>query len=390
MSPSRPAWFLRYQFILGNGGVNDVKSYEYWTDWDLTVRSVTPSTDLDGDGKIDAKVVLTPPAAGAQRIYVRSLDAAQNRSDRAAYLFYANGLSAPDKAADLNGDRNADFYTVRSSGELWLYPGQGNGRVGTGTVASNSDFDRAGITHRGDWAGDGFEDLVAAVPGEEGKTLQVYPNNGAGWACSARDEQADGHSRSCQYDRQELAVFDGANNHWQNADQILAIGDVDGPLDTDGDGTAEVAGYPDLLVKEGNFLWLYFGSASFYLDDARDPVLVGSGSWSPYDLAAPGDRTGNGHVDLLARHQTNGELRLYEGTGLSGEGLGSGPQSTVIGSGWTRSHRPLFTAVPDAGSDNKTDVFATGGDDKFYLYSNISGSGVAVGTSGWLDFQSLS
>ncbi|MFE6913182.1 hypothetical protein [Streptomyces rubiginosohelvolus] len=50
----------------------------------------------------------------------------------------------------------------------------------------------------------------------------------------------------------------------------------------------------------------------------------------------------------------------------------------------------MFTAVPDAGSDNKTDVFATGGDDKFYLYSNISGSGVAVGTSGWLDFQALS
>ncbi|CAM5672821.1 hypothetical protein [Streptomyces badius] len=197
-------------------------------------------------------------------------------------------------------------------------------------------------------------------------------------------------ARSCQYDRQELAVFDEANNHWQNADQILAIGDVDGPLDTDGDGTAEVAGYPDLLMKEGNFLWLYFGSASFYLDDAREPVLVGSGSWSSYDLAAPGDRTGNGHVDLLARHRTNGELRLYAGTGPSGEGLGSGPQSTVIGSGWTQSHRPLVTAVPDAGSDNKTDVFATGGDDKFYLYPNISGSGVAVGTQGWLDFQALS
>ncbi|SNB89345.1 hypothetical protein SAMN02745831_05636 [Streptomyces sp. PgraA7] len=377
-------------FILGNGGVNDVKSYEYWTDWDLTVRTVTPSADLDGDGKIDAKVVLTPPAAGAQRVYVRSLDAAQNRSDRAAYLFYANGLSTPDKAADLNGDSIADFYTVRSSGELWLYPGQGNGRVGTGTAASNSDFHQASITHRGDWTGDGFEDLVAAVPGEEGKTLQLYPNNGVGWACSARDEQADGHSRSCQYDRQELAVFDEANNHWEKADQILAIGDVDGPVDTDGDGTMDIAGYPDLLVKEGNFLWLYFGSASFYLDDARAPVLVGSGSWSSYDLAAPGDRTGNGHVDLLARHRTNGELRLYEGTGPSGEGLGSGPQSTVIGSGWTRSHRPLVTAVPDAGSDNKTDVFATGGDDKFYLYPNISGSGVAVGTSGWLDFQALS
>lgn len=73
-----------------------------------------------------------------------------------------------------------------------------------------------------------------------------------------------------------------------------------------------------------------------------------------------------------------------------GEGLGNGTASVIIGTGWTRSHRPLLTAFPDAGSDGKADIFATGGDDKLYLYSNLSGSGVAVGTSGWLDFQALS
>ncbi|MFD6280616.1 VCBS repeat-containing protein [Streptomyces sp. NPDC060209] len=376
-------------FILGNGGVSDVKSYEYWTDWDPTVRTALPSTDLDGDGKVDAKLTLTPPAAGSQRLNVRSLDAAQNRSDRASYLFYANGLAIPDKAGDLNGDNNADIYGVRTDGQLWLYPGQGNGYVGTGTTTSNSDFDQASITHRGDWTGDGFEDLVAAIPGDGGNTLQLYPNNGAGWACTERDEQADGYSRSCLYERQELDVYDDVNNHWANAEQVLAIGDVDGPLDTDNDGTIDIAGYPDILVKEGNLLWLYYGSKSFYLDATRAPVLVGNGSWSNYDLLAPGDRTGNGHVDLLARHKTTGDLRLYEGTGPAGEGLGSGTTSTVIGSGWTRTYRPLLTAFPDAGSDNKADIFATGEDGKLYVYPNLSGTGVAVGTSGWLDFQAL-
>ncbi|MFD4211208.1 FG-GAP repeat domain-containing protein, partial [Micromonospora tulbaghiae] len=89
----------------------------------ISSQQFTPSTDLDGDGRIDAKVVLTPPSAGSQRIYVRSLDAALNRSDRASYLFYADGLAIPDKAGDLNGDNNADLYGVRSNGELWLYPG---------------------------------------------------------------------------------------------------------------------------------------------------------------------------------------------------------------------------------------------------------------------------
>ncbi|GAA2948388.1 hypothetical protein GCM10020227_14180 [Streptomyces flavovirens] len=111
----------------------------------------------------------------------------------------------------------------------------------------------------------------SSILGDGGKTLQLYPNNGVGWACTDRDEQADGHSRSCLYESQELAVADEADNHWANADQILAISDVDGPLDTDNDGTIDVAGYPDLLVKEGDLLWLYYGSESLFHDATRAP-----------------------------------------------------------------------------------------------------------------------
>ncbi|MFE7056086.1 MULTISPECIES: FG-GAP-like repeat-containing protein [Streptomyces] len=372
-------------FTLASGGVTDVTKYEYSTDWDPTVRTATPKA-TGGPATIE----LTPPAAGSHTLRVTSIDGAANRSDQTVYLFYANSLAIPDKAGDLNGDGYADVYGIRSDGDLWFYPGQGNGYLGTSSVASNSNFDKSSISHRGDWTGDGFEDLVAAIPGDGGKTLQLYPNNGVGWACTGRDEQAEGHSRSCLYESQELTVADEANNHWADADQILAIGDVDGPLDTDNDGTIDVAGYPDLLVKEGDLLWLYYGSESLFLDATRAPVLVGNGSWSNYDLAAPGDRTGNGHVDLIARRKSNGELRLYQGTGPAGEGLGDGSAATVIGTGWTTTYRPLLTAFPDAGTDNKADIFATGSDGKLYLYSNLSGSGVAVGMSGWGNFQAIS
>ncbi|MCX4732320.1 hypothetical protein [Streptomyces sp. NBC_01363] len=170
-------------------------------------------------------------------------------------------------------------------------------------------------------------------------------------------------------------MTDEENNHWAAADQILAVGDVDGPLDTDGNGTVDTPGFPDLLVKEGNLLWLYFGSDSFYLDQNRAPVLLGEGSWADYDLVAPGDRTGNGHVDLIARDRGTGRLHLFEGTGYSGEGLGSTSASVVLGTGWTPANRPLIPAVPDADGDTKADVWATGGNDQFYFYPKSRAAG---------------
>ncbi|MFF1644200.1 hypothetical protein [Streptomyces sp. NPDC058240] len=145
-----------------------------------------------------------------------------------------------------------------------------------------------------------------------------------------------------------------------------------------------------LAFHNCNLLWLYFGSDSFYLDQSRAPVLLGEGSWADYDLVAPGDCTGNGHVDLIARDRGTGRLHLFEGTGYSGEGLGFTSASVVLGTGWTPANRPLITAVPDADGDAKADVWATGGNDQFYFYPNISGSGVAVGTAGSLGFQTLS
>ncbi|MGW3087486.1 FG-GAP repeat domain-containing protein [Streptomyces sp. NPDC001108] len=377
-------------FVIGDGGADDVVSYQYWTDWDPTVRSVVPTADLDGDGRKDGEITLTPPSAGPHTLNVRSLDTADNRSDLTHYLFYANNPSAPNGPGDLDGDGIADLYGVRTDGKLVFYPGEGNGSVGAGTVGGSGDFSGASLTHRGDWTGDGYEDLIAALPGNGGKSLYLFPNNGSGFACSELGEQADEQSPSCQYGAEQLQVFDESNNHWATADQILAIGDVDGPPDFDGVGTADAPGFPDLLVKEGDRLWLYFGSPSLYLDADRDPVLIGEGPWSDYDLVAPGDRTGNGHVDLIARDRKTGQLRLFEGTGGSGEGLGDETASIVLGTGWAPADRPLIAAAPGGAGDSGAGLWATGSDDLLRFHPNISGSGVSVGTTGWLGLQALS
>lgn len=96
--------------------------------------------------------------------------------------------------------------------------------------------------------------------------------------------------------------------------------------------------------------------------------------------------TVDGQVDMIARRKSDGELRLYDGTGPQGQGLG-GPH-TVIGAGWTTTNRPLLTAVPDAATDGQPDMWATG-DGNLYHYPNIRGAGTQVGTGGWQSFQTI-
>ncbi|MFC9799401.1 FG-GAP-like repeat-containing protein [Streptomyces bacillaris] len=373
-------------FTLSRGKATGVASYEYWTEWAPTVKTAKPAA-VDGS----VTVRLTPPSAGPARVFARSLSPGGNRSAIQAYLFYVNSPELKDKPGDLNGDGSADMYALETGGALRMYAGNGTGTVSTFRRASGTSLAGASITHRGDWTGDGYEDLVAAVGAKGSRQIQIFPNNGYGYACTSYGEEVE--DAVCDDERRVLGVYEEANDHFSNADQILAIGDVDGATDLDGNGVIDewdLQSHPDLLVKEGNLLWLYFGHPSGYLDEYAEPVLVGTGGWGNYDLLAPGDRTGDGRVDLLARNRTTGELRLYAGTDAAGGGLGHGPSSTVVGTGWTPAHRPLITAAPDANGDGKTDVWSTGGDAKLYFYSNVQGSGTEVGTGGWSVFSALS
>ncbi|MEU4209415.1 VCBS repeat-containing protein [Streptomyces sp. NPDC026206] len=190
-------------------------------------------------------------------------------------------------------------------------------------------------------------------------------------------------------------MYDPAHNHWNNAQQIVAIGDVDGPTDLDNDGRPDIPSFPDLLVKEGDHLWLYYGSSSWYLDET-DPVLIGDGGWTDFDVIAPGDVTGDGRVDLVSRRRSSGEMYVYPGSGPAGEGLGDGSTRRQFGQHWTAAYRPLIASGGDADNDGVPDLWATTTDNNAGLlfYPKITtrdhGDPFPVGTGGWGDFTALS
>ncbi|MFE9255127.1 FG-GAP-like repeat-containing protein [Streptomyces sp. NPDC006879] len=349
-------------FKFTSGGVSDVAKYEYWTDWESGRRTKSPSS---AGGSVT--VSLTPTSAGPGKVYVKSYDKAGNSSDTAVYLFYANGLKAKDKPGDINGDGNADLWAVDKDGTLRRFYGAGDGTLTEATSkASDYKFGGVPITHRDDWNNDGYTDLVALRhdSGSNEERLWMYPNSGWGYACT----------NCSQMDREELTVRKQANNHWKNGvKQILAVGDVDGPLDVDGDGAFDTEGYPDLLVNDGTYIWLYYGDEDYYLD-GREPVLLagpddpissGSSRIKDVTLGAPGDWNGDGDADLLVRYDRTdigGAIWVFDGSRDPVDGgldISLDHRTKVGPDDWNVDEVPQFVAAPDANNNGRFDLWLT-------------------------------
>ncbi|MFE3183467.1 FG-GAP repeat domain-containing protein [Streptomyces violascens] len=147
-----------------------------------------------------------------------------------------------------------------------------------------------------------------------------------------------------------------------------SIKDMIEPGDLDGDGNPEL-----FVLSPTGTLSLYTGLSATPAKDSTggDTLSVSGGSnswssggWNAYNkLIVPGDMTGDGKADLLAR-TPGGDLYLYPGTGsVSGSPFGD---RVKVGSGWGIYDQVLGTL--DMNSDGIADVVARtpGGDLYFY------------------------
>jgi hypothetical protein len=203
-----------------------------------------------------------------------------------------------------------------------------------------------------DWNGDGPGDVLTVNP--DGNLL-LYRGNGAGGWLTGRGDSLGGG--------------------WGTITALMAPGDFSGD------------GHPDLLArdKDGRLL-MYRGDGTGGW--AGTPQVVGSG-WGPFTaLLAPGDFTGDGHPDVLARN-ADGALLLYRGDGDGGWVTG---RAEPIGSGWA----PFQAVLPagDFSGDGKPDVFAVASDGTLYLNRGNGTGGWEIGRgepvgSGWAGFTAL-
>ncbi|MFI9113577.1 FG-GAP-like repeat-containing protein [Streptomyces venezuelae] len=254
---------------------------------------------------------------------------------------------------DMTGDDRPDLVAVDSEGRLRLYPGRGTGELTTPhTLIGSGGWTGASVSHRGDWTGDGTEDLLARVNGE----LRVYPNQGDGTLGSP------------------IRVASGLP---VNA-RVAGVGDVN--LD----------GVPDAVVSYEDKLYRYDGRRDTG-PGLRAPVEIGSQGWADMDLSGAGDADRDGRPDLLARQRSGssaGNVWLYRGLAD-----GSFADPTRYGFGYTTGSRPLIAGAADADGDSIADMWAVTGDGTgrllFYRGGTngsgtpVDGASVEVGLSGW-------
>ncbi|MEU6294524.1 FG-GAP-like repeat-containing protein [Streptomyces erythrochromogenes] len=381
-------------FTLTNGGASDVTQYQWFTAADPVVRTVNAAAAPDGATQIK----YTPNAAGPHSLYVRSLDAAGNRSDLKPYHFYAKRKAERDKHGDLNGDGIVDIWSVDpGSGQLWMVPGKGNGTFGEPRAVEKGNFANAvSLSQWGSFGEDFYEDLVVLRPSDEDTaTNKLYVYRGTG----------DGTLQDPEATRIELKAKD--NVHWSQAQQALAIGSVN---DDNADGRIGEDDHTDMLVKdEKGVLWLYYGTGGASLVPRNmPPVPLGNADWQNMTLIAPGDLNGDTLPEIWARDKTTGKIHQYTSRKATDAASPAAMDLTVYGdpavrtsaiaTDFTGSAFPNLYSLGDFEKDGFADLWSRDGSGVVNKYpgrqpvnGSVFGPAVQVAVSGtpWSECASV-
>ncbi|CAA9357241.1 MAG: hypothetical protein AVDCRST_MAG36-2375 [uncultured Nocardioidaceae bacterium] len=163
------------------------------------------------------------------------------------------GMNLILNAGDVNRDGFGDVLTRDAAGQLWLFTGNGQGRLAAGRVLSTGWGPVSGLTAVGDVTGDGLPDLMGTLGGR----LTVWRGDGTTFTAGA---PVAGRPLARAGLPADLAPFD-----W-----VIGVQDL------------RLRAGNDFIVRERTTgrLYLYEGRAS----GISSPRLLGEG-WGAFDLA---------------------------------------------------------------------------------------------------------
>ncbi|WP_328299591.1 VCBS repeat-containing protein [Streptomyces sp. NBC_00435] len=163
---------------------------------------------------------------------------------------------------------------------------------------------------------------------------------------------------------------------WTGENAITAVVPF---ADVDGDGCNDV-----LARTKAGALRAYRPGCGKPLTPASPYSVIGSGGWNAYDtLVSPGDLTGDGRPDLLARNNTTGQLYSYE---LKGTAL---LPKKLVAEGLQGY---LLAGARDLNGDGRGDMVGRDPAGKLWFYAGQSDGKLAPRVEiggGWQVFDSL-
>ncbi|NWF27171.1 VCBS repeat-containing protein [Streptomyces sp. PKU-EA00015] len=346
----------------------------YWsgTGWQQFNKVFSPG-DLTGDGVGD---VLARTFAGDLYLYRATPAGAEPLAPR---VKVGSGWGQYDQLVgmnDVNNDGIADLFARNTAGDLFFYSGTGEPtrpfkdrvKVGSGwnifnTLFSLDDLDEDGNAELYARANNG--DLYRYTSTGTGAFLPRV-KEGGGWNpvfqfANAGNVSAWGKDELYGLDTRGTLYYywDLNNGQFEPRFKIGDDGGWAGAKLTHA-SSLDDNGYSDLLE-------VYNGTLYNLSHKSEEVQAIGSG-WGVYNtLVGPGDLSGDGKGDLLARNSA-GELFLYRGNG-TGTGFAAKQR---IGSGWGQFN--VLVGAGDISGDGRADLIARAKDGSLYLYQ---GTGVA-------------
>jgi hypothetical protein len=324
-----------YQGAIEIGAVYNEDEYEgdRYNDFALIYNEATEFRyDYNRDGYEDLFVVRK--SDGALRFYAGNSTGAYK-----AGVTVGTGWGGYDiiMAGDLTGDDVPDFLARdNKTGTLYTYPGDGKGGHGA-RITTGTGWGKMGQIAVGNYDGDGDPDILATAFSDGNMYFYEGLGNGKFGARELFGEQWDGYdvitslgdldgdgydefltrwntigvyyiltSQGAVYEfAQDLDTYPYSSLRYE---QVVGVGDLGR------DGKGDIAAVD---IRTGQLVVRHFDPAQGYISDSK---VIGASGWTTVRLPVVNlDRTydydGDGYSDFVAQRKSDGDVRLYFGTG---------------------------------------------------------------------------